>query len=107
MVLLTNKFYHTVWYKGATPAVIESQESRYSNFLSSDPTVRYAKVVESPASSPTFGELASANERNIIAFAKWHVYIISAAVDTRQDAENCSWPSDCNVPCVGDFWSKL
>ncbi len=42
--------------------------------------------VESPASSPSFGELASANERNITAFAKWHVYIISAAVDTRQDA---------------------
>ena len=43
----------------------------------------------------------------IITFANWYVYIISAAVDARQVAGNRSWPSDCNVPCVGDFWSKL
>jgi hypothetical protein len=30
-----------------------------------------------------------------------------AAVNTRQDAGDRSWPPDCNVPCVEDFWSKL
>jgi GNAT superfamily N-acetyltransferase len=102
---LTNKFYRTVWYKGATPAVIESQESRHLNFLTSDPTVRYAKVVEHAVSNP--GEPDSTNEETIIAFAKWHIYTTIPAVGTRQDAEDRSWPPDCNVPCVEDFWSKL
>jgi GNAT superfamily N-acetyltransferase len=102
---LTKEFYRTVWYKGGTPAVIESQESRHLNFLTSDPTVRYAKVVEYGV--PNSGEPDSDNEGTIIAFAKWHVYTTVAAVGTRQDAGDRSWPPDCNVPCVKDFWSKL
>jgi GNAT superfamily N-acetyltransferase len=102
---LTNKFYRTVWYKGVTPAVIESQESRHLNFLTSDPTVRYAKVVEHAVSDP--GEPDASSEGTIIAFAKWHVYTTVTAVNTRQDAGDRSWPPDCNVPCVEDFWSKL
>jgi hypothetical protein len=104
---LTNKFYCTVWYKGATPAVTESQESRHLHFLTSDPTVRYAKVVDYPASSSSSDESASTDEGAIVAFAKWHVYTTAAAVDTRQDAGNRSWPPDCNIACVEDFWSKL
>ena len=65
---LTNKFYRAVWYKGVTPAVIESQESRHLNFLTSDPTVRYAKVVGHAVSDP--GEPDSNSEGTIIAFAK-------------------------------------
>jgi GNAT superfamily N-acetyltransferase len=102
---LTNKLYRTVWYKGITPAVVESQESRHLNFLTSDPTVRYAKVVEHAVSNP--GKPDSANEGTIIAFAKWHVYKTAAAVVTRQDAGDRSWPPDCNIPCVKDFWSKV
>lgn len=104
---LTNKFYRTVWYKGATPAVIESQESRHRHFLTSDPTVRYAKAVEYPASNPDSGSSASTSDGAIVAFAKWHIYTTAAAVGTRQDAADRSWPPDCNVPCVEDFWSKL
>ena len=104
---LTNKFYRTVWYKGATPAIIESQESRHRHFLTSDPTVRYAKVVECPTSNSNGEEITSVQEGSIVAFAKWHVYTTAAAVDTRQDAGDRSWPPDCNVRCVEDFWSKL
>lgn len=107
---LTNKFYCTVWYKGATPAVIESQESRHLHFLTSDPTVRYAKVVEYPALNSNSGAPSSPSTYEgdtIIAFAKWHVYTTAAAVTTRQDAGDRSWPPDCNVPCVEAFWSKL
>jgi hypothetical protein len=89
-VFLTNKLYRTVWYKGITPAVIESQESRHLNFLTSDPTVRSAKLVEHAISNP--GEPDSNNEGTIIAFAKWHVYTTVAAVGTRQDAGDRSWP---------------
>jgi hypothetical protein len=104
---LTNKFYGTVWYKGATRSVVESQESRHLHFLTSDPTVRYVKVVGYPPPRPSPGEPAPSTEGAIIAFAKWHVYTTAAAVDTRQDAGSRSWPPDCNVPCVEDFWSKL
>lgn len=43
----------------------------------------------------------------IIAFTKWHVYTTAGALETHKDAGSRSLPSDYNVPCLDDLWSKL
>ncbi len=99
---LTGKIYQVIWPKGATPAVIESQESRHLAALTSDPTVRYAKVVELPDDS-----MSHSDGGKIVAFAKWHVFTSASAVETRQDSADRTWPPDCNKECVTEFWVKI
>lgn len=98
---LTGRIYRVIWPQGATPAVIESQESRHLKALTSDPTVRYAKVVEDDE------QHQQDNKSVIIAFAKWHVFATPTAVETRQDSANRTWPPDCNKECVEEFWAKI
>ena len=99
---LTGKIYQVIWPKGATPAVIESQESRHLAALTSDLTVRYAKVVELPTDASN-----QVNGGKIVAFAKWHIFTSTSAIEIRQDSADRTWPPDCNKDCVTEFWAKI
>jgi GNAT superfamily N-acetyltransferase len=111
---LTNSLYKAIYYgpSSSYPGIIEANRQRHFRSFTTNPSTRFALVVDDEVESNQKDSILENKEQRIkpsqvIAWVKYDIFESSQAAEDRKDTGERIWPSYTNLAIVANFWDLI
>jgi ribosomal protein S18 acetylase RimI-like enzyme len=111
---LTNSLYKAIYYgpSSSYPGIIEANRQRHFRSFTTNPSTRFALVVDDEVESNEYDSILENKEQRIkpsqvIAWVKYCIFESSQAAEDRKDTGERIWPSYTNLAIVVKFWDLV
>ncbi|KAI1622704.1 hypothetical protein EDD37DRAFT_485441 [Exophiala viscosa] len=109
---LSNSLYEAIYYgpPSSHARIIENNRRRHSKTLTSEPSSRYAVVLDDGACGDNpkrHSEQTGPDPNHLIAWAKYDIFERPEAEEERQDTGEIKYPPYTNLPLANHFWDLI
>ena len=110
---LTNALYREIYYgpPSSYAGIIEANRQRHFNSITSNPSTRFAVVVDDEIDSNEDPVLNNNEQRikpsQVIAWVKYDIFETNQAAENRKDTGERIWPDYTNMALVENFWNSV